>query len=165
MGKTKAIQTAIVIAVLVIVLPLALTSNHSYSGSQSINWDNASKALTFNLQTGQTVNGWINYTGEKSGAWYLIGDPNGNEIGSRTTDGNFGNFAFTATVNGEYFIDIWYDKPFGITFNYSYTVSSVFLWLSYIVWIGLVIVVGIFLELIITLISFYHKKKSKVAIG
>jgi hypothetical protein len=163
MGKIKAIQIAIVMAVLVIVLPLAFTSNNTYSGSQSINWNNASKALTFNLNTGQTVNGYFSLNNNERTSYIVYNDEVGEIIVSRTNE-NKGNFTFTAKSDGPYYLNIYYDIPFGNSMGYSYNISSTFLGFHYILWIGLVIVIGLILELIVTLTSIY-KKKSKISIG
>ena len=126
------------------------TGQNSYSGYNNINLNNASRALTFDLQTGQSVNGWLDYTGEKHGAWFLIGDPDGNEIGSRTSEGNRGTFMFTATIDGQYFIDIYKDN-IGLEYiQYSYSIStSSILGVDRTVLTGIVMAVGVVLALTI----------------
>jgi hypothetical protein len=150
MRKTGIIELAIIISTLVIVLILAFAGQSSYAGSQTIDWNNASRALTFDLQKGQSVNGWVDYTGEKHGAWFLIGDPDGNEIGSRTSEGDRGTFMFTATIDGQYFIDIGFDKPFTTFIDYSYSISAPsILGVNRTVLTGIVITVGVVLVLAI----------------
>jgi hypothetical protein len=150
MKKVIALEVIVVLATLAVVLPLAFTGQSSYAGYQAIDWNNASRALTFDLQTGQTVTGWLNYTGEKHGAWFLIGDPNGNEIGSRTNEGDHGTFVFTANIDGQYFIDIGYDSPSGTYIYYSYSISAPpILGVDRTVLTGMVITIGIVLALTI----------------
>jgi hypothetical protein len=150
MKKVIKLEIIIFVVTLVIVLLLAFTGQSSYAGYQKIDWNNASRALTFDLQTGQTVTGWLDYTGEKHGAWFLIGDPDGNEIGSRTSEGNRGTFMFTATVDGQYFIDIGYDDPFGTYINYSYSISAPpILGVDRTMLTGIVITIGVVLALTI----------------
>jgi hypothetical protein len=159
MKQVIKLEIVISIITIAIVLPLAITANISHSGDNMINWNNASRAITFDLNKGQTVTGWLNYTGEKHGAWFLIGDPNGNEIGSRTSEGNFGTYSFIATADGQYFIDISNENAFGDYLEYSYSISAPpFLGIDRVVLIGMVITIGAVLALTIAIFGFKNKK-------
>ncbi len=158
MKQVVKLELITIIITITIVLPLAITANISHYGDNIINWNNASRAITFDLNKGQTVTGWLNYTGEKHGAWFLIGDPNGNEIGSRTSEGNFGTYTFTATTDGQYFIDIANENAFGDYLEYSYSISAPpFLGIDRVVLIGIVITIGSVLALIIAIFGFKNK--------
>ncbi|MCW4029192.1 MAG: hypothetical protein NWE92_06045 [Candidatus Bathyarchaeota archaeon] len=162
MNKQATYQAIIILSVIAIILPLSFLSQDSTvsKNHQRIDWITASKSITFDLKSGQTVNGWLNYTGDTNGAWFLIGDPNGNEIGSRTSEGNQGTFVFTATVNGQYFIDIGNDNPFGDYIDYAYTISAPpILGINPIVLIGLVITVAIIMTGVNILV--YNRKREK----
>jgi hypothetical protein len=163
MAKRVTLQVVIIVAALAIVLPLVFTGQSSYAGYQAIDWNNASRALTFDLQTGQSVSGSLTYSGDKHGAWFLIGDPDGNEIGSRTSEGDHGTFVFTANIDGQYFIDIGYDKPWIVFINYEYSISAPpILGLDPVVLIGIVITVGAILELAV---FFRYRVKSRKNLG
>jgi hypothetical protein len=140
------IKFGILTVVLVIILLLSVISHIPYSGNNNIYQEtNSSKALAFNLKTGETVNGriafWfigVNYSvyNERSGTLF------GAETSSRT-----GYFTFTAPVDGVYYLSIDYSTGF----VYSYTISPAFLGLNAVFWIGLVIAFGTVLEIYVGL--------------
>ncbi len=151
MNRLLIYEVVIIVCTLAIVLPLVSSiRNISVTEyNQAINWDNASRGITFDLKEGQTVTGSLDYTGETTGAWFLIGDPNNNEIGSRTNEGNHGTFSFTAQIDGQYYIDIENDSPHTQYINYSYTISSPHvLGFDASILITLVIVIGLVLSMI-----------------
>jgi hypothetical protein len=128
MKKIILIEFVIIVLTIVVVLPLVLTAHSSFAGYQSINQNNASRALIFNLKTGQTVTGSITSYGDVNGQWYLVVDPNNNEInsnvGSLGGEGNYGTFTFTANIDGEWYISMDELSPFGSRFDYSYSISA-----------------------------------------
>ncbi len=164
MDRTIVIQVAIIVAVLLVVLSLAITAYTSYSGENLINQNNSSRALTLDLQRGQTVSGFLNYTGDDTGTWFVIRDPNFEPIIHNPIHYDYENhsviFSFTAFIDGDYFFSIANQNPFGDRISYSYTISSAFLGFGFTVWIVFAIAIGVVLELLETLRGFYQKRRA-----
>ncbi len=159
MKKNRILQLAIVIAVLAVVLPLVFTARSSYTDYVHIDWNNHSKALTFDLKTGQTVNGYFSLNNSERTGYIIYNDEVGEIIVSKTSE-NRGEFVFKAKADGQYYLSIYYDSPFGTSIGYSYTISSAFIGIDLVVWIVLVIVIGIIAELFVTLKSIRKKRKA-----
>jgi hypothetical protein len=156
--KKAVVQIAIIVTVVIIVFPLALTAHRSYSGQQQIDWDNASKALTFDLLKGENVEGSFSIINGYNETGYRLYNQDVGEVIIQNTYNRQANFDFTACIDGLYYLSIQHDKPFGISVVYSYTISSAFLGFDYTVWIGFIIAIGLVLVLIVTLRSHYKKK-------
>jgi hypothetical protein len=160
MQRLRALQIGILIAVLLIVIPLAYSLRPiTVTGTVTIN-SNTQKAIVFNLQDGQTITGSLDYYSEPNthGMWYPIVDPYGNELNYTNSEevifggeGQNGTFAFTAKVSGEWGIHIGNAyKPYGGTLFYSYTINTAtILGVNPILLMGLVIAIGVSSELII----------------
>jgi hypothetical protein len=140
------IKFGILTVVLVIILLLSVSSHIPYSGNNNIYREtNSSKALAFNLKTGETVNGQIAF-------WFIrvnysvYNERSGKILGAETST-RTGYFTFTAPVDGLYYLNI--DSSTG--FVYSYTISPAFLGLNATFWIWLVIALGIVLEIYVGL--------------
>ena len=144
-NREKAIkfELTIITVTIAIVLIILFTFNDVTVAeqNQAVSIDTASKSIIFDLKMGQHVSGSLNYTGE---TWFAIYDPSGKDI--TTAEYNYGNhtgsFAFTATVDGKYWLYI--DKDyFGTDYiDYQYTVSPAILGLDKTELIIIVIVVG-----------------------
>jgi hypothetical protein len=161
MTKHVTLQVAILVVTLAIVLPLGF-SIHSTSVTNSVNTISTSgRAIVFDLQRGQTVTGWLNYyTSEPNiqGSWYRVVDPNGNGLNELNSEGvyldaegNHGTFTFIAKIAGEWSIEVsTSSKPYGGNLYYSYSINSPpILGLDRVMLIGIVVVVGVILELIL----------------
>jgi hypothetical protein len=60
--KNYKIRFEVIVVVLVVILLLSVSSHIPYSGNNTIFQEtNSSKALAFDLKTGQTVNGHISF--------------------------------------------------------------------------------------------------------
>ena len=163
------LEIIIVIVTLTFVFALAFsidgTSVTKYD--QSINWNNASRSLTFDLKAGQTVSGSLNKTGDTSGNWFWLLDPKGNELIAGPTDYKYEQksvfFYFTANSNGEYYASIIELSPFGSHISYSYSISSIpILGLDPKFLIGLVLIIGVALSMINIFPNLLRKKKSTI---
>jgi heme/copper-type cytochrome/quinol oxidase subunit 2 len=154
MRKITIIEIAIIISTSVIVFALAFTGQSSYSGYQTIDWNNASRALTFDLQTGQSVSGSLTYTGDTSGTWFTVYNPDGNPLVASPTYYEYQQkrviFSFTASTDGEYYASVGHNKPWTVFINYEYTISpSPILGVDRTVLTGMVITIGVVLALTI----------------
>jgi hypothetical protein len=144
--KNYKISFEVIIVVLVVILLLTVSSHIPYSGNNTIFQEtNSSKALAFDLITGQTVNGHISFWFTRVN--YSVYNERLGRIFVAETSTRTGYFTFTAPVDGVYYLDI--DTSAG--FVYSYTISPAFLGLNAVFWIGLVIALGIVLEIYIRL--------------
>lgn len=144
--KVLPIKFGILTVVLAIILLLSVSSHIPYSGGNTIYQEtNSSKALAFDLKTGQTVNGHIAFWFNRVN-YSVYNERLGNIIGAETST-RTGYYTFTAPVDGVYYLSI--DSSTG--FLYSYTISPAFLGLNATFWIGLVIALGIVLEIYVGL--------------
>jgi hypothetical protein len=132
---------------------LIVTAHIEYTGFNTIYQEtNASRALTFDLKTGQTVRGHVSFGSHRFN--YSVYDEQSNDIFSTETTTRNGYFIFTANVNGLYHLNISTTGSYYRAiddFYYHYTVSPAFLGVNVTVWIGFVIVLGVILEIIVTL--------------
>jgi hypothetical protein len=158
MRRIIVIDLVIIILTLVIVLPLAFTAQSSYAGYNVIDVSNASRALTFDLQRGQTVTGSFSFSGNER-AGYIIYNQNIGEVIVSQTSEHRGDFTFTAKTDGQYYLNIQVENPFGEYLDYSYSISAPpILGVDRIVLIGLVITIGVVLALIVAVLNLTRKK-------
>jgi ABC-type cobalt transport system substrate-binding protein len=161
MRRIIVIDLVIIILTLVIVLPLAFTAQSSYAGYNVIDVSNASRALTFDLQRGQTVTGSFSFSGNER-AGYIIYNQNIGEVIVSQTSEHRGDFTFTAKTDGQYYLNIQVENPFGEYLDYSYSISAPpILGVDRIVLIGLVITIGVVLALIVAVLSLSRKRNLK----
>jgi hypothetical protein len=160
MRKRVTLQVVTFVAILAIVLPLAFSAQTISVADSTYN--SSERPIVFNLQIGQTVNGWLFYDSGPNtpSSWYNIVTPNGDGTTEATAEGvhyggegKNGTFTFTAKVAGEWSIHVCTSyKPYGGFLRYSYTVSPApILGLHPMFLIGLVVAVGVILELIVFL--------------
>jgi hypothetical protein len=158
MPKLVTLQIVIFVAILAIVLPLIFLATQNTAvakTSQMISANNAYEYLSFDLQRGQTVKGSYTVQGYND-TFCVIIDPNGNEMVSSPTDyeydRNKATFSFTADINGRYYLSISIIDIWNHYIDYEYSISSQpILGLDPMVLIGLVVAVGVILELIVFL--------------
>jgi hypothetical protein len=164
MKKVIVLEVIVIIATLAVVLPLAFTGLSSYAGYNAVDWNNASRALTFNLQTGQTVTGSFSFIPALNKSYAIYNEDVGEIMLSQTSD-NKGNFTFTAKTDGEYILGIYHDKPFGMYIRYSYSISAApILGVDRTVLTGIVVTIGAVLALTIAVWNLRrtrHKKEDK----
>ena len=171
MHKQLAIHIAVIIAVLAVVLPVALTMHSTTVGGKGHFSMGGSIATTFNLQVGQNVAGWFNFTGCPYGTGFNIVDPN--HVARNANDSmkyDFGvqkmyeNYTFTSRIDGEWFIYVRSgEAPYLGDYTYSYTVGPTpILGLDRINFIGWVIAGGVISELAV--FFYYRRKKADTSI-
>jgi hypothetical protein len=169
MRKVVAIEVIILIAILALVLPLAISVHNTSvtKYNQSFDANNAARILTFDLQTGQIVTGSYTVTDGETNTQFNTGfsiyDPDGAPLttGSYTREPNHGSFMFTATITGQYYLSIPINDLFIHRINYQYSITNHILGIDTVVLIGLVIIIGVVSGLIIAFISLYRAKKMK----
>ncbi len=159
MRKIIIIEFMIIVLTLVIVLPLMLTADSSHVGHQTIDWNNASKALTFDLQTGQTVTGSFSFAGDEKTDYIIYNQDIGEIIVSQTYE-HKGDFTFTAKIDGQYYLRIHYENPFGAYIDYSYSISETsILGVNRIALVGIVITTGVVLALTVAFLDSRKRKR------
>jgi hypothetical protein len=157
MRKVISLELVIVFATLLVTLTLTFGFNGITVEEQhkAIGAANAYRSIVFDLKAGQHVSGSLNYTGEDSGTWFAIYDPDGNHL--VTADNMHGNhtgtFSFTAILDGKYTLGISKDTTFYDYIDYEYAVSPAFLGLGKTELILIVIAIGTFLAV---LFGLYH---------
>jgi hypothetical protein len=169
MKKAIALEIIIVVVTLTVIVPLMLSIN----GRSISVYDRAitqfdRKTITFDLKSGQTVTGWLDFTGDTNGAWFQLYDPDENlpKIGNITHDGNHKSFTFTADIDGQYYIRVAVLDLSTQYINYQYSISSSpILGFDPIVLIGLAITVAVVLTLINALLNLYipHRRKNLIS--
>jgi hypothetical protein len=162
MRKVVGLELVIVFATLAVTLALIFGFNGVTVEKQhkAIGSANAYQSIIFGLKAGQHVSGSLNYTGDDSGTWFAIYDPNGNHlVTADNTHGNHtGTFSFTAVTDGKYSLGIGKDTIFIDYVDYEYTVSPVILGLGRTELIIIVIAVG---ALLAALTALKHLRTSK----
>jgi hypothetical protein len=166
-GKGIKLGLTIVFVTIAVVLIIIFSFNGVTveNRHQAVSIDNADKSIVFDVKTGQHVSGLLNYTGDDSGTWFAIYDPNGNHLitASNSYGNHSGSFSFTATMDGKYYS--WIGKDyFGTSYiDYQYTVSPAILGLDKTELIIIVAAVGGFLAALTALSHFGKLKKRKTA--
>jgi hypothetical protein len=158
MAKRVTLQVVIIVAVLAIVLPLVFLATPITVAEtiESIDINTAYKFLSFDLKNGQTVKGSYTIAGSNKTYCYIL-TPNGDEMSAspsyyRYSYGTYATFSFTADMNGQYYFCISNMPMATFKIKYSYSISAPpILGLDPVVLIGLVIAVGVILELIVFL--------------
>lgn len=149
MRKIISRELVIVFATLAVTFALIFGVNDVTIKEQhkTVGAADAYRSIIFDLETGQHVSGSLNYTGDDSGTWFAIYDPNGNHI--VTADNIHGNhtgtFSFAAAMDGKYSLGIGKDTTFYDYIDYEYTVSPVVLGLDKTELIIIVAAIGGFL--------------------
>ena len=149
MRKVVTLELVIVLATLAVALALIFLLNGITveNRHQEIDAANAYKSIIFDLKTGQHVSGSFNYTGDVSGTWFAIYDPDGNHLlaASNSAINHTGFFSFTAALYGKYYLGIGKDTIFPDYIDYQYTVSPAIIGLDKTDLIIIVIAIGGFL--------------------
>lgn len=149
--RMLSIQLTILIAVLAILMLLIISAHIEYSGFNTIYQEtNASRALTFDLKTGQTVRGHVSFGFHRFN--YSVNNEQIGKIFITGTTTRNGYFIFTSEADGLYYFNISTSGSFYRavdSFYYHYTISPAFLGVNVTVWIGIVISIGVVLELIV----------------
>ena len=169
MQKVVALELVIVSATLTAALLLLFMFNGVTieEHNQVITMDNSTKSITFDLKAGQHVSGTLNYTQYHNDiTYFFIFPPTGKDY-IKNADYTFGNhtgsFAFTATMDGNYFLAMSKDGFFSDSLDYKYTVSPAILGLDKTELIAIVIAVGAFLAAVTTLSHLRKLKKRNTA--
>jgi hypothetical protein len=161
-GKAIKFGLTIVLVTIVIVLIITFTFNEVKveNRHQAIGAANAYQSIIFNLKTGQHVSGSLNYTGDDSGTWFAIYDPNGNHLvtADNIRGNHTGTFTFDASVDGKYYLGIGKDTTFIDYIDYEYTVSPAILGLDKTELILIVVVVGSVLAVVVAIKSLRKHK-------
>lgn len=146
MNRLVRIEIIIIVVTLAIILPLTfLASGTSVTKcSQAVTGN--SRALTFDLLSGQTVTGSLDFSGGSGGAWFQIYDSNGNipTMYERKSEGTHMDFSLTANVDSKYYVYIVVGDSSTQYINYTYWISPPpILGLTPEVLIGIVITLGV----------------------
>ncbi|MBN1244829.1 hypothetical protein JXA31_04480 [Candidatus Bathyarchaeota archaeon] len=165
--KVVKLEIIIFVVTVVVVLTFAFTGQSSYAGYQTIDWNNASRALTFDLQTGQTVTGSFSLAGNERTDYIIYNQDIGEIIVSQTSE-HKGDFTFTAKTDGQYILRIHVENPFSEYMDYSYSISTPsILGVDRTVLTGIVITIGVVLALTIAVWDLRRtrmKKKTRKSI-
>jgi len=157
MRKITFIQITILVltlAIIVSALFFSFLNNRTVSKHEELA-TGQSELMFWNLKSGQKVTGSFLYSVTTTS--FRIVNPDMDEIYYSSVVSGHGNFAFSANINGQYRLYVPSIMQ-SFTLDYTYTVSTPILGLDLTTFIGLVITIGIILELIVLLSNrFLHR--------
>jgi len=146
MNRLVRIEIIIIVVTLAIILPLTFLASGTSVAKYHQPVTGSSRVITFDLKSGQTVTGSLDFLGGPGGTWFYISDSNGSipPIADTKFEGGHVDFTFATNIDNRYYVSIAVGDSSTQYINYSYQISPPpIIGITPVALIGIVITLGV----------------------